>query len=43
VNLVVSFSRLGRDGSVLSSDEGVFLAAFRDGVWKIQARSTMGS
>jgi hypothetical protein len=43
VNLVVSFSRLGRDGSVLSSDEGVFLAAFRDGEWKIQARSTMGS
>ena len=36
------FSRLGRDGRVLSTDEGVFLAVVRDGVWKIQARSTMG-
>jgi hypothetical protein len=42
-NIIVSFSRLGRDGRVLSSDEGVFLAVVRDGVWKIQARSTMGS
>jgi hypothetical protein len=42
-NIAVSFSRLGRDGRVLSSDEGVFLAVVRDGVWKIQARSTMGS
>ena len=42
-NIVVSFSRIGRDGRVLSSDEGVFLAVARDGVWKIQARSTMGS
>ncbi len=43
VNLMVSFSRLGRDGGVLSKDEGVFLAVKRDGAWKIQARSTMGS
>lgn len=42
VNLVVSFSRLGRDGRVLSSDEGVFLAVQRNGSWKVQARSTMG-
>jgi hypothetical protein len=42
-NITVRFSRLGRDGSVLSSDAGVFLAVVRDGVWKIQARSTFGS
>lgn len=42
-NITVRFSRLGRDGSVLSSDSGVFLAVVRDGVWKIQARSTLGS
>jgi hypothetical protein len=43
VNLTVRFSRLGRDGRILSKDEGVFLAALRAGVWKLQARSTMGS
>lgn len=43
VNVTVRFSRLGRDGTVLSSDSGVFLAILRDGVWKIQARSTLGS
>jgi len=42
-NVSVRFSRLGRDGTVLSSDSGVFLAVVRDGVWKIQARSTLGS
>jgi hypothetical protein len=42
-NVVVAFSRIGRDGRVVSTDEGVFLAVVRDGVWKIQARSTMGS
>ena len=42
-NIVVAFSRLDRDGRVLSTDEGVFLAVVRDGVWRIQARSTMGS
>ena len=42
-NIVVALSRLGRDGRVLSTDEGVFLAVVREGVWKIQARSTMGS
>ena len=42
-NITVSFSRIGRDGRVLSTDEGVFLAVVRDGIWKIQARSTMGS
>ena len=34
---------LGRDGTVLSTDSGVFLAVLRDGAWKIQARSTLGS
>ena len=42
-NVIVSFSRLGRDGKVLSTDEGVFLAVAREGTWKIQARSIMGS
>ncbi len=42
-NVTVRFSRLGRDGSVLSNDLGVFLAVLRDGAWKIQARSTMRS
>jgi hypothetical protein len=42
-NVVVSFSRLGRDGKVLATDEGVFLAVLREGAWKLQARSTMGS
>lgn len=42
-NVIVAFSRIGRDGRVLSTDEGVFLAVVRDGIWKIQARSTMGS
>lgn len=43
VNVTMSFSRLGRDGRVLSADEGVFLVVLRDGAWKLQARSTMGS
>ena len=43
VNVLVSFIRLGRDGGVLSKDEGVFLTVLRDGAWKIQARSTFGS
>lgn len=42
-NVTVRFSRLGRDGTVLATDSGVFLAVSRDGVWKIQARSTLGS
>lgn len=43
VNLTVTISRLGRDGKVLSTDEGVFLVALRDGSWKVQARSMMGT
>lgn len=43
VNLTVKTSRLGRDGRVLATDEGVFLVALRDGSWKVQARSTMGT
>lgn len=42
-NVTVTFSRLGRDGRVLSKDEGVFLVVLREGVWKLQARSTMGT
>jgi hypothetical protein len=42
-NITVRFSRLGRNGTVLSNDSGVFLAVVRDGAWKIQARSTFGS
>jgi len=43
VNIVVAFSRLARDGRVLSSDEGLFLCIDRNGSWRVQARSTMGS
>ncbi|HWE48470.1 MAG TPA: hypothetical protein VG273_01700 [Bryobacteraceae bacterium] len=43
VNLAVKFSRLGRDGKVLSTDEGIFLVVLRDGAWKVQARSLMGT
>lgn len=43
VNLTVKISRLGRDGAVLSTDEGVFLVALRDNTWKVQARSMMGT
>lgn len=43
VNLAVTVSRLGRDGRVLSTDDGVFLVALRDGSWKVQARSMMGT
>ena len=43
VNLVLSFSRLARDGSVMSKDEGLFLVTLREGAWKIQARSTFGT
>lgn len=42
VSMTVTISRLGRDGHVLSKDEGVFLAILRDGAWKIQARSMFG-
>lgn len=43
VNLTVRISRIGRDGRVLSTDEWVFLVALRDGAWKVQARSMMGT
>ena len=42
VNLVLGFSRLARDGSVMSKDEGLFLATSRRR-WKIQARLTFGT
>jgi hypothetical protein len=43
VNVTVAFTRLARDGRELSKDEGVFLVVLRDGAWKLQARSTMGT
>jgi len=43
VNLTVTISRLGRNGTVLSTDNGMFLVALRDGSWKVQARSMMGT
>ncbi len=43
VNLTVTISRFGRDGTVLSTDDGVFLVVLRDGSWKVQARSMMGT
>ena len=43
VNVSVVFSRLGRDGRVLTRDEGVFLVILRNNGWRVQARSTMGS
>jgi hypothetical protein len=39
----VTYSRLERGGKAMSSYDAVFLAVRRDGVWKIQAVSTMGS
>jgi len=43
VNLVLSVSRIARDGTVMSKDEGLFLVTLRDGAWKLQARSTFGT
>src|SRR5690242_15502851 len=43
VNLTVKLSRMGRDGKVLSADEGIFLVVLREGAWKVQARSLMGT
>jgi len=43
VNIAVSISRLGRDRRVLTTDEGIMLVTLRNGAWKVQARSTMGS
>lgn len=43
VNVIVSISKMGRDGKALSSDEGLVLVTLRDKAWKVQARSTMGS
>jgi hypothetical protein len=43
VNLVLSVNRIARDGTVMSKDEGLFLVTLRDGVWKLQARSTFGT
>jgi hypothetical protein len=43
VNVVATVSRLGREGTVMSRDEGLFLVTLRDGAWRIQARSTFGT
>jgi len=43
VNIIASISRLDRSGRLMSADEGLFLVTLRDGVWKVQARSMMGT
>jgi hypothetical protein len=42
VNVVSTYSRRGRDGSVFSRYEALFLVVERQGVWKVQAVSTFG-
>jgi hypothetical protein len=41
-NVTVTLSRLGRDGTRLSTSEAVFLVIQRDNAWRVQARSSMG-
>jgi hypothetical protein len=43
VNIAVRYSRRDRTGQMLSSYDAVLLAVRRDGVWKIQAVSTLGT
>jgi hypothetical protein len=43
VNVIASFSKIGRDGRVLSKDEGLLLVTLRENQWRVQARSMMGS
>jgi hypothetical protein len=43
VNVVASISKLDRSGKVQARDEGLFLVTLRDGAWKVQARSMMGT
>jgi hypothetical protein len=43
VNVTVSFSKMGRNGQELSRDLALILVTLRDNVWRVQARSTMGS
>jgi hypothetical protein len=42
VNITIDYSRRGRDGGVFSRYEALFLVVERDGVWKVQAVSTLG-
>jgi hypothetical protein len=42
VNIAVAYSRRGRDGQVMSQYEAMALVTQRDGVWRVQALSTMG-
>ena len=43
VNVAVRYSRRDRDERILSSSSAVLLVVQRDGVWRIQAVSTMGT
>lgn len=43
VNIIASISKLDRSGKVQARDEGLFLVTLRDGAWKVQARSLMGT
>jgi hypothetical protein len=43
VNIIASISKLDRSGKVMAQDEGLFLVTLRDGAWKVQARSLMGT
>jgi len=42
VNIAATYSRRGRDGSVFSRYEALFLVVRRADVWKGQAVSTFG-
>jgi hypothetical protein len=42
VNIVLTYSRRGRDGQVMSQYDALALVTARNGVWKLQALSTMG-
>lgn len=42
VNVAIVYSRRDRSGAVLSSYEALVLVVRRDGVWRVQALSTMG-
>lgn len=43
VNVVVTYSRRGRDGDVISRYEALYLLVAREGAWKLQAVSTFGT
>ena len=43
VNVAITYSRLNRAGLVMSKYEAVILVVRRDGAWRVQAFSTMGT